>query len=239
MSCEALEGIVKSCDNNSGGIYKVWINQQDNIDSYTLNPTLTWTIDSITLVDPADIYTEFEIRRNTGSYTEEAAIDLVNGSSYYTQTITLMFHRRDQSKSQAIKEQYVQTIDSAGSYGESIAEFRVEKITDTSSIIIYQEEFFGQGIIGKSAHLLFKGKRILFLEDYEVQTSNFDPEDAVDGVDTNMIWTDIFVNPKESTIFINTTDWTDYMKIGEKYNWSEYKLRNNKFVKIKSGDTLR
>jgi hypothetical protein len=139
----------------------------------------------------------------------------------------------------SIKEQYVQTIDSAGSYGESIAEFRVEKITDTSSIIIYQEEFFGQGIIGKSAHLLFKGKRILFLEDYEVQTSNFDPEDAVDGVDTNMIWTDIFVNPKESTIFINTTDWTDYMKIGEKYNWSEYKLRNNKFVKIKSGDTLR
>lgn len=123
MSCEALEGIVKSCDNNSGGIYKVWINQQDNIDSYTLNPTLTWTIDSITLVDPNDIYTEFEIRRNTGSYTEEAAIDLVNGSSYYTQTITLMFHRRDQSKSQAIKvlgagQQYLNVIvqDANGKY---------------------------------------------------------------------------------------------------------------------------
>jgi hypothetical protein len=123
MSCEALEGIVKSCDNNSGGIYKVWINQQDNIDSYTLNPTLSWTIDSITLVDPADIYTEFEIRRNTGSYTEEAAIDLVNGSSYYTQTITLMFHRRDQSKSQAIKvlgagQQYLNVIvqDANGKY---------------------------------------------------------------------------------------------------------------------------
>lgn len=123
MSCEALEGIVKSCDNNSGGIYKVWINQQDNIDSYTLNSTLTWTIDSITLVDPNDIYTEFEIRRNTGSYTEEAAIDLVNGSSYYTQTITLMFHRRDQSKSQAIKvlgagQQYLNVIvqDANGKY---------------------------------------------------------------------------------------------------------------------------
>jgi hypothetical protein len=102
MACEALEGIVKSCDNNSGGIYKVWINQQDEIDEITLDPTLTWTIDSITLVTPTD-FTGFEIRRNTGSYTEEAAIDLVNGSSYYTQTITLMFHRRDQSKSQAIK----------------------------------------------------------------------------------------------------------------------------------------
>lgn len=115
MSCEALEGIVKSCDNNSGGIYKVWINQQDNIAEFTLNPTLSWTVDSITLNNPANIYTEFEIRRNTGSYTEEAAIDLINGSSYYTKTITLMFHRRDQSKSQAIKvlgagQQYLNVI---------------------------------------------------------------------------------------------------------------------------------
>jgi hypothetical protein len=123
MSCEALEGIVKSCDNNSGGIYKVWINQQDNISSIGLDSTLTWTIDSIALTDPANIYTEFEIRRNTGSYTEEAAIDLVNGSSYYTQTITLMFHRRDQSKSQAIKvlgagQQYLNAIvqDANGKY---------------------------------------------------------------------------------------------------------------------------
>jgi len=122
MSCEALEGIVKSCDNNSGGIYKVWINQQDEIDEISLDPTLTWTIDGITLVTPTN-FTEFEIRRNTGSYTEEAAIDLVNGSSYYTQTITLMFHRRDQSKSQAIKvlgagQQYLAVIvqDANGKY---------------------------------------------------------------------------------------------------------------------------
>lgn len=123
MSCEALEGIVKSCDNNSGGIYKVWINQQDNISSISLDNVLTWTIDQITLNDPLNTYTEFEIRRNTGSYTEEAAIDLVNGSSYYTQTITLMFHRRDQSKSQAIKvlgagQQYLSVIvlDANGKY---------------------------------------------------------------------------------------------------------------------------
>jgi len=62
-----------------------------------------------------DYYTEFEIRRNTGSYTEDAAIDLVNGSSYVTATITLMFHRRDQAKSQAIKvlgagQQYLNAI---------------------------------------------------------------------------------------------------------------------------------
>jgi hypothetical protein len=122
MACEALEGIVKSCDNNSGGIYKVWINQQDEIDQVDVNTTLGWTIDQITLVTPT-LFTEFEIRRNTGSYTEEAAIDLVNGSSYYTQTVTLMFHRRDQSKSQAIKvlgagQQYLAVIvqDANGKY---------------------------------------------------------------------------------------------------------------------------
>ena len=112
--CEALETIVKSCDNNSGGIEKIWINQQDNIDTATV-PTGTWEIDDINLVAGAPDYTAFEIRRNTGSYTEDAAIDLVNGSSYVTATINLMFHRRDQDKSQAIKilgagQQYLNAI---------------------------------------------------------------------------------------------------------------------------------
>jgi hypothetical protein len=114
MSCEALESIVKSCDNNSGGIEKIWINQQDNIDTATV-PSGTWEIDAITLAGGAPDYTPFEIRRNTGSYTEDAAIDLVNGSSYVTKTISLMFHRRDQDKSQAIKilgagQQYLNAI---------------------------------------------------------------------------------------------------------------------------------
>jgi len=116
MSCENLETIVKSCLNNSGGIFKVYINQQDNIDTFTLDSAPnSWTIDSITLISGGDLYTEFEIRRNTGSYTEDAAIDLVNGSSYVTATISLMFHRRDQAKSQAIKvlgavQQYLNAI---------------------------------------------------------------------------------------------------------------------------------
>jgi len=115
MACEALETIVKSCDNNSGGIEKIWINQQDNITSIDLDDTNTWTIDAITLAGGAPDYTPFEIRRNTGSYTEDAAIDLVNGSSYVTKTISLMFHRRDQDKSQAIKilgagQQYLNAI---------------------------------------------------------------------------------------------------------------------------------
>ena len=105
-TCQALEAILKSCDNNSGGIYGIWINQQDNID--TITPTdpsagLGWAITGINLVALAPLFENYYIRRNTSSFTEEAAIDLVNGSSFVTATISLMFHRREADKSRAIK----------------------------------------------------------------------------------------------------------------------------------------
>ena len=104
MSCATLETILKSCDNNSGGIYKFYVNQQDNIDNVSTDETGTnWLVDGITLVDPAAPFIELEFRRNVSSYTEDSAIDLINGSSYVTATVNLMFHRRDMEKSRAIK----------------------------------------------------------------------------------------------------------------------------------------
>ena len=125
-TCQALEAILKSCDNNSGGIYGIWINQQDNID--TITPTdpsagLGWSITGISLVPLAPVFENYYIRRNTSSFTEEAAIDLVNGSSFVTQTIALMFHRREADKSRAIKilgsgQQYLTAVvlDANGKY---------------------------------------------------------------------------------------------------------------------------
>ena len=106
MSCQALEAILKSCDNNSGGIYGIWINQQDEIASITpADPSagLGWTITAITLQATPVLFENFYVRRNTSNFTEESSIDLVNGSSYVTQTINLMFHRREADKSRAIK----------------------------------------------------------------------------------------------------------------------------------------
>jgi len=105
-TCQALEAILKSCDNNSGGIYGIWINQQDNIVSITpTDPSagLGWEITGITLAPLAPVFENYYIRRNTSSYTEEAAIDLINGSSFVTATISLMFQRREADKSRAIK----------------------------------------------------------------------------------------------------------------------------------------
>ena len=99
MACTTLESILKTCDSNIGGITSILINDMDNITGPIVEAN--WIISTFTAV--VDPFLPFEFRRNTGMYTEEAAIDLVNGSSYYTQTITLMFHRREAAKSKAIK----------------------------------------------------------------------------------------------------------------------------------------
>jgi hypothetical protein len=120
--CESLLTIVKSCDNNSGGIKKIYVNLQDYVDMDTLavvdpvgTATEQYTIGTLDLVVAGDPFIEFEFRRNTSGYTEESNIDLINGSSFVTQTITLMFHRREAAKSNAIKvlgsgQQYLSAI---------------------------------------------------------------------------------------------------------------------------------
>lgn len=101
MACNTLTSILKGCDNNIGGITSIYINDQDSVDTTEIIVDTNWTItDFGTLVTQ---FVPFEFRRNTGMYTEEGNIDLVNGSSFVTQTITLIFHRREASKSKAIK----------------------------------------------------------------------------------------------------------------------------------------
>jgi hypothetical protein len=126
MPCQALEAIVKSCDNNSGGIYGIWINQQDEIASITpADPSAGagWAITAIALQATPVLFENYYIRRNTSNFTEESNIDLVNGSSFVTSTINLMFHRREADKSRAIKilgsgQQYLAAIilDANGKY---------------------------------------------------------------------------------------------------------------------------
>ena len=98
MSCEALISIEKPCDNNTGGLRTVWICQQENVTAATVTAN-EWTVSTLTLTANANVYA---INRNTGNYTEETAQDLLSGSTLVTQTITLMFNRRDKDKSEAI-----------------------------------------------------------------------------------------------------------------------------------------
>jgi hypothetical protein len=100
MACSTITSILKSCDSNIGGIVSIYINDQDSMEGPIVVDT-QWTITDFGTLTTQ--FVPFEFRRNTGMYTEEAAIDLINGSSFITQTITLIFHRREASKSKAIK----------------------------------------------------------------------------------------------------------------------------------------
>jgi hypothetical protein len=123
--CTALEAILKSCDNNTGGIYQAWVIAMDDLDVVTPDTTYpNYEVTSITtLGSPAAQFVNLFVRRNTSNYTEETAVDLINGSTFVTQTVNLMFHRRDMEKSNALKilgagQQYLSVVvlDANGKY---------------------------------------------------------------------------------------------------------------------------
>lgn len=119
MACNNIENIVKNCLSNSGGIYTFYYIDQDLVNSVTVDPA-TYTI---TAIDLDESMKKIEFKRNTGNYTEVDTIDLINGSSYTLQTITLMLHRRQALISRALKiagegQRYLAIIvgDANGSY---------------------------------------------------------------------------------------------------------------------------
>lgn len=99
MACNNLTTIAKGCDNNIGGIREIYLFEMDDITAKT-EDSVNWTVSAIN-IGAAPI--KFEFLRNTSNYTEDNPIDLVNGSSYVTQTINLVFNRREAAKSKAIK----------------------------------------------------------------------------------------------------------------------------------------
>ena len=102
-TCSTLTTIVKSCDNNMGGIRQIWL--WDMLDvlpspASVFNPTtFTWTAYSISPALPV----EYEFTRNSSNYIEEGTIDLVAGSSFTKSTITINFARREAAKSASLK----------------------------------------------------------------------------------------------------------------------------------------
>lgn len=100
MSCNNLISIIQGadCSNNSGGIYTAYIIDQASITATTV-VTSAWTVTNIAATEP---FTTFEFRRNVGSTSSEPTIDLINGSTFYANTVNFVFHRREASKSRAL-----------------------------------------------------------------------------------------------------------------------------------------
>ena len=88
--CTITAGFGLQCKDGIGGIKKIYLNAQSLFAG-------TLTIDSPTELvtncsSDEDLF-EFVLPKSTGSFTEEVASSVENGTIFYTQTVTASFHK--------------------------------------------------------------------------------------------------------------------------------------------------
>jgi hypothetical protein len=98
MSCNLAAGITLGCRDNAGGVNKVWITDYDNIATVTKT-----TGDTITAISGTGTFYSFELIRTTSEMTETINASLENGTTYYTQELTMFFAKLEQYKRNIIK----------------------------------------------------------------------------------------------------------------------------------------
>ena len=102
-ACDNLTGgLTLGCDNNVGGLAKIYLLEK----SFVTSVTLSSPGDTISSIDtsgspPANFY-EFSFNKNTSSYTENQTSDQATGRDLYEQTITLVLNRREKTKRDVI-----------------------------------------------------------------------------------------------------------------------------------------
>jgi hypothetical protein len=95
MACISFSGgISLNCENNIGGLTKVYLTDFDNIVSLTESGG---TVSTITMASASNFY-EFEFNRNSAEFTEDLVKSVEAGSALFEQTLTLTIPRRDVAK---------------------------------------------------------------------------------------------------------------------------------------------
>jgi hypothetical protein len=95
MACISFSGGVSlNCENNMGGLTKIYLSDADNISSYT---ETGGTVSAITMASASYFY-EFEFNRNSATYQEDLVKSIEAGSALFEQTVTLTIPRRDVAK---------------------------------------------------------------------------------------------------------------------------------------------
>jgi hypothetical protein len=98
MDCNLLNGgITKGCDNNVGGIRKLWLKEKSAIEDATHGSPIK-RISAINMVDAADKFYLFEFGKRSGSNYTQVTTTADTGSTVCVQTITLILARREQAK---------------------------------------------------------------------------------------------------------------------------------------------
>ena len=92
--CNTLTGLTLSCSNNVGGIKAAYIACLSDISGYTAS---NGQITGITMVGGAT-FKQYEFKPNTSSYTETPTVSRENGTTFISQTVNLIFPKRELSK---------------------------------------------------------------------------------------------------------------------------------------------
>lgn len=99
MPCNtSLLSIIRACETSLGGVTAIYLAPSEFISATTVT---AGTITNITMSGSAKFVT-YEFAKNSASFTEEAAISLENGSTVFTQTLTLNLIKRDATKRQSL-----------------------------------------------------------------------------------------------------------------------------------------
>jgi hypothetical protein len=97
MSCNITAGFTLDCNDSNGGIDKIFI-ANGPVESIT---EAAGTITAITVggsaLTPSDFF-EFEVPRQTSSFTETINVSNENGTVFYDQALTMIFNKMEATK---------------------------------------------------------------------------------------------------------------------------------------------
>jgi hypothetical protein len=104
--CNSLTtGLNKSCENNAGGVAKIYVTDFENVTAFTVGTASAFpTNDGITAITTSGDFFEIQTNKNVCDFSEKVAINLDNGSTYFEQTVNIVLSRRDSAKRDFIEK---------------------------------------------------------------------------------------------------------------------------------------
>jgi hypothetical protein len=97
MACLITDGIALDCLDAMGGVKAAWI-LGGTVSGYTINGT-----DQLSGLTGTGTYFKFELPKDTASFVETVTVAPANGTVYYSQALTMQFHKMDSTKRNQIK----------------------------------------------------------------------------------------------------------------------------------------
>lgn len=89
MACELTAGFLLDCKDTIGGIKAIYLQQHEDFLTGVTADAGTEEIDAL----PTKTIYKYTLPKHTGSFTEEVASSVENGTIFYTQTVTATFFK--------------------------------------------------------------------------------------------------------------------------------------------------